>query len=761
MNTIRLLFAFVLIGLFSVSRTISSAQFPSSEEFSNPPIRYWPRPLWFWNNTLVTPEKVCEQMQDLRDKCGYGGFGIVPFGGNFKPEYLSADYLDLYGKMLQKAEELDLKVSLYDEFGFPSGSVGAFDNGDNKPRFRLRYPEMTIQRLDKTEKEVTGPGTFAAIIPAGKLMGVVAMEISQLKRIDLSGLVNQGKLTWKAPSGKWKVMIFTCVTDGDPISDYLNPDAAKLFTGMVHDVYYNHFRKYFGNVIYGTFFDEPSMFHAQFRMWTPLFNEKFKKKYGFSPVMLYPALWYDIGPDTQSARNYLFGFRAELYALGFTKVVNDWSVAHGITATGHTAPEEALVPANASGDLMKSFKYLEIPGIDKIGGHRPAENFYKLVSSAAYNWDKPLIMSETYGAMPNYNEPGDLSWHDIYSIAIDQYSKGINMMIPHAVWYDNTKVTYKPELSNRNPLYADSLKPFTTFLSRLNLLLQLPGRHVADIAVLYPVDALLAGHYFYDEKGPATVDGFIDPANKFYRDASAGIDYIDVANLLTDEACRDFTFIHPEVLDEKCTVSGNTLHLDNKINHEDFKILVVPSCATISVSNITKIYDFFNAGGVVIFTTRLPSKSKEQGKDNNVKAVIGSIFPDVSDKGDLFRTGKNGGKAWFIKSPDAGNLKEILFSSVLSFDVSYDPDPDIRYIHKITGGRDIYYFGNRGGKAIRTSVILRGNKKLSEWDPHTGNISKIETSFSGGDLSSQQATKAELVLPPFHSVFWISRNDIP
>jgi len=82
----------------------------------------------------------------------------------------------------------------------------------------------------------------------------------------------------------------------------------------------------------------------------------------------------------------LFGFRAELFEEGFIKEVSDWSVAHGIHATGHIAPEEALVPVNSSGDLMKTFKYQETPGIDKIGGHRPAERFYKLISSSANNW---------------------------------------------------------------------------------------------------------------------------------------------------------------------------------------------------------------------------------------------------------------------------------------------------------------------------------------------------------------------------------------
>lgn len=103
------------------------------QDFIDPPIRYWPRPLYFWNNTTVTVEVLTDQMQKMRDECGYGGFGVVPFGKNFSPEYLSEDYLKLYGTMLEKAKALGMTISLYDEFGFPSGSVGAFTEGDDTP----------------------------------------------------------------------------------------------------------------------------------------------------------------------------------------------------------------------------------------------------------------------------------------------------------------------------------------------------------------------------------------------------------------------------------------------------------------------------------------------------------------------------------------------------------------------------------------------------------------------------------------------------
>lgn len=730
----------------------------SRQDFIDPPIQYRPRPLYFWNNTNVTADVLTSQMQKLRDECGYGGFGVVPFGKDFSPEYLSEDYLKLYGTMLEKAKELGMTISLYDEFGFPSGSVGAFEEGDGKPRFQMKYPEMTIQRLDKAEYEIAGPLTYKRMIPEGKLMGIVAMEMEGKQRIDLTSYVNNGTLKWNVPPGKWKIMLFSCVIDGNPLADYLNPEAVGNFTRMVHDVYYDRFKNYFGTVIYGTFFDEPSMYRAQFRMWTPQFNEKFIAKYGFSPVTLYPALWYDIGPETSSARNYMFGFRAELYSEGFHKVVNDWSVTHGITATGHTAPEEAIIPANGPGDLMKSFKYLEIPGVDKIGGYRYAERFYKLISSAAYNWDKKLVMSETYGAMPNYGEPGDLSWNDIWSIANDQYSKGINMLIPHAVWYDNTKVTYKPELSYRNPLYADSLKAYTTYLSRLNVILQSGGRHVADVAVLYPIHSLLGDHYFYTETGPANVDGWVDPENSFFNDAVSKIDYVDIGGWLQNGAGLDFTYLHPEVLDEKCSVSGKQIELKNGTNNESFSVLFFPSCYMVSLSNLKKAIDFYNSGGMVVFTTRLPHKSSETGRDAEVDSLIRSVFPRLDDDAWEMKENENGGKACFLPDPDAVGISEVMYGSGLEFDVSYPLNPDIQYIHKIIDNRNVYFFANLGKSNIQTEVTLRSRLTVEEWDPHTGKIRKTETGYSENKTSGSFFTVVKINLKPFNSLFLVEKE---
>ena len=90
------------------------------------------------------------------------------------------------------------------------------------------------------------------------------------------------------------------------------------------------------------------------------------------------------------------------------------------------------------------------------------------------------------------------------------------------------------------------------------------GRHVADIGVLYPIAALQAASWF----GPG------DPYRGLCSVPEA--DYMDVGERLALELRHDFTFVHPEVLDEKCAVTGAEIHLHNKVNAEQYKVFVIP-----------------------------------------------------------------------------------------------------------------------------------------------------------------------------------------
>ena len=696
---IRIIIPFLFFIFFSCGSANEKQWEKTRKDFVEMPLPVRPNPLWFWNNAEVMKDELSRQIS-LYKKDGYGGLSILPFGNNFKPEYLSDSYFDMYRSCVEETHKSGLTLWIYDEYGFPSGTAGDV-NGDGFGRFKHKYPAHTNKRLDKVEFIYSTAGHFEADLPDGKIMAIVAMDTITYDCLNLLEFTTESKLSWNVPEGNWKIMIFTCVDAGNSIVDYMSQEAVNLYIGMTHDEYYKRFSSYFGNTIIGTFFDEPTLYYAQGRSWTPDFNEKFEKKYGFNPALYYPALWYSIGPKTEEARNYLFGFRSELYAEGYTKQVNDWSKKHGILATGHQDNEEIVNAVGTSGDLMKCFKFLDVPGIDKIGGGRPTEKFYKIVSSAAHNWDHSLVMSETYGAM------GNISWNTIFGIAMDQYVKGINILIPHAVWYNDKNVTFLPELSSRNPLYADSLNVFTDYLARLNSIMQNNGRWIGDIAILYPINTMQSGHYM---DGPLSYyqGGVKQPL----------LDYADVGVTVSDSLCNDFMFLHPEVLDEQCSVFGGKLLLNNQVQYNSFSTLIIPGSSTMSLSNLKKIKEFVNAGGYVIFTTLLPRKATIQKDDKELNEIIKGLLDN-----------KN---ATFVELPTFQNLRSAFEKNSTGYSLRFNKGR-VKNIHKIYQEKNIWFFANPDQESKDIEIELSGKYELTSWDPHTGATDvPLSTSYKNG-----------------------------
>jgi hypothetical protein len=531
---------------------------------------------------------------------GYYGMGILPSDG-MGVDFMSPEFLKQYKVAVDEAGRLGMKMCLYDEYWFPSGSAGGL--------LAKKHPEALGKRLDMLAADVSGPREFTQAVPKGTLMGAVAMEAATKQRLDITASIKDGALRWNVPAGEWKVMIFTCVRDGgDGLVDYLEPKAVNAFIKLTYQAYHDAMPEQFGTTIDGAFYDEPAFYHVQGgRAWTDRFNERFSERFKTNPITLYPALWFDIGPDTAAARNALFGMRTELYATGFVKTINDWCAAHHMNLTGHADQEEVVNPVIGTvGDLIKSFKYQSMPGIDQISAYGRASRAYKVVSSAANNYDRPQVVTECYGAM-------DLPLPNLYKEAMDQFAKGINTMVPHAVWYDPAAIVFKPDLSPGAPKYGSELPAYNQYIGRLQRMLQ-GGRHVADIGVLYPIATLQAGSWF----GPGNpYEGCV---------VIPEADYMKVGEALSLGVRRDFTFVHPEVLEERCAVEGATITLNNKVNHERWRVFIIPGSRCIHIATLRRIKQFYDQGGTVIATTRLPDRAADFGADAEVRRLVAEIF---------------------------------------------------------------------------------------------------------------------------------------
>jgi hypothetical protein len=104
-------------------------------------------------------------------------------------------------------------------------------------------------------------------------------------------------------------------------------------------------------------------------------------------------------------------------------------------------------------------------------------------------------------------------------------------------------------------------------------------------------------------------------------------DFLVLSDMLSTRCHRDFTFLHPTVfLDERCQVSGSKLELKNKVNHETYSTLFLPSGACVSEAALRKARDFAAAGGLVVATGQLPCFSTEPGRSEAVRALVKGLL---------------------------------------------------------------------------------------------------------------------------------------
>jgi hypothetical protein len=738
--------------------------------FQNPPAEFRGHAWLDFRLGNISDDIVHKMVDQAIQSNSYGGFMITSTGARpgsaTNVVYLSDEYFRLYRLAIERGLKGNLPLDvLYDEQQFPTGMAGG--------QFAARYPNLVAKSLEKVERNVTGPARveLQAPISDGIYIGAVRMNLDTLDCIDISDkrLTGRTAIDCRVPSGRWKVMLFyldPAVRRG--LCDYLDPEAVDGLIELMYQAYYDHLKEYFGSVIKMTFYDEPALHHTNGRHWTPGFNKAFQSRYGFSPMKYYPALWYDIGPETAAARNALFGFRADLYAENFFGRIAAWCEAHGIAMSGHVDQEEPRNPVGVQGDLMKVFKHQQIPGIDDIWWAGRSNVSYKIISSAACNYDRPLVMAETYAAYM----PGQTTPRIAYRTAMDQHAMGANLQIGN-----------RP--SNSDPQMGAVM---AAYVGRMEYLLR-HGRHVADIAMLYPIAALQADFNFAQpvKVEPATPGGRGGGEPNFYYALEGGVlapenDYMELGEMLYRGMRLDFTYLHPEVLESKCTVEGTRLVLNNRENREEFRVIIVPGGSTIPVAVAKKLLDFYNSGGTVIATRRLPTRSAEFGKDREVQRIMGEIFgipaygpmtAAIRAYTDDFKTffahpNASGGKAFFIPQPEPKILDGILREAVQVRDVDIQQpaawpvkmnrayDGALTYIHKIKDGRDIYFFANSTDNPVDANVILRGKKNLALWNPHTGERSKAQTTAS--EAGDAPATTVHLVLPAITSVFFVAED---
>lgn len=459
------------------------------EAFTHPSDEFTPIPFWFWNDEL-TEEELRRQIHDFHDK-GVAGFVIHPRKGLPKTiPYLGERFMHFVRFAVEEAAKLGMRVILYDEAMYPSGSAHGMVVKEN-PAFASR-----CLRMEQSNESVEVSADLVAVC-AACLQGDNAADIEVIEPVNGRYLPSEGKtlLCFRIGfSGGTIRGVHEQEDDGEPnapaSADLLNPAAVQAFIRLTHERYWDVLKDHFGQTVIAMFTDEPDIVgrnHAPGCMaWTDDFMTDFEAQ-GCSAVDL-PALWlHTDGDDEDVRRRYR---RAQNHRMQKTYYgqLAQWCEQHGIALTGHPA----------KGWDMGLLTPFQLPGQDVVWRFVGPDNglqgeesvLAKCSADAARHLGRSRNLNECFGCCGKDGiqwgfTMDEMKWYTDWLLV-----RGVNLLCPHAFFYsirDGRGDERPPDVGPNNlwwPWYG-KLAAYIRRLCWLNT-----GVNQARVAVLCEEDRL-------------------------------------------------------------------------------------------------------------------------------------------------------------------------------------------------------------------------------------------------------------------------------
>lgn len=478
--------------------------------FGDPPREYGVIPFWFWNDDL-DEEELLRQLRAFHE-AGFGG--VLPHartGLSRRVGYLTDEFFRLLRRVVEEAARLGMKVILYDEAAYPSGSAGGQVVATN--------PNFASQAIGLWEREVEGPFTGFWRPNTGRAL-LDRHVCTLLGQVHPDGHIDPASVRLLEPlpntifriaveTGRWKAMSVWNTHSGGhirgafpeqesghatapPAGDILNPEAVACFLRLTHERFYEQLGEFFGSTIIALFTDEPSVFGKspqrprEPKPFTPGFVEWLADFLGEDPRPWLPALWLDYGPQTgEFRRRYAAAVQTRLHQV-FYGAQSRWCAAHGIALTGHPA----------GSDELTCLRYFQLPGQDMVWRYvepgkpsaieGPHSTAAKAATSGARMNRAPRALTEVCGAYGWRLTLDEVKWLFDWHLV-----RGNNLINPHAVFYSirqRRAWESEPDLGVHN-VFWPYFGRLALYARRLSCLLA-GGEQVCELAILGDGNAL-------------------------------------------------------------------------------------------------------------------------------------------------------------------------------------------------------------------------------------------------------------------------------
>lgn len=461
------------------------------EAFRAPDAEFSPFPFWFLNGDLNDRE-LERQLNDFLSK-GIHAVVLHPrIGVPDSLRYLSDAFMDRMETIVSFAAAHGMRVLLYDEGMYPSGSAhGMVVREDPAYAARglcLRMPGDALEPDDRVLARVT----------------LVRQEDGYAP--DSVRVLGKAEVPSAGETEYWLVAGFTRGTirgihenedDGQAnapaAADLLNAEAMRAFIRLTHQRYYDRLKPYFGETIIGFFTDEPSPTGRAGRRGMCPWTEGFERELAENglPVTDLPALFLPCGGAERKIRARFGRLVDERMTQTYYKPISEWCASHGIALCGHPHGPQ-------NGKLLESFG---IPGQDIVWRWVAPENDLALGSAESAQAKCASDTARHIGARRNLNEcfgccgPNGEMWafnvDDMRWYLNWLFARGCNLIIPHAFYYELARPVQmdRPPDAGPNNIWWPHYRQIAELIARA-CALNTDGVNQARVAVLGTGDSL-------------------------------------------------------------------------------------------------------------------------------------------------------------------------------------------------------------------------------------------------------------------------------
>jgi len=684
-------------------------------------------------------------------------------------------FRNTYTAMLETARERGLEIAFNLEGAIEDAIITSETEDFNEN-------EMRSKVLVRREYFCSDRESVKMPLRHGAHMSLVAFNEYTSETTDLRKFVQNGVLEWTAPYGNWIIYEFLCVDDEERnYANVLNHEASYKYIKSAYALFEDIFADYIPDVLSVLAYSDLCFSSRNRRDWDPSFNEVFEKRFGFDPSPYYPALFSTNIKNAEHYKSLFFECRSQMFLDGMLKALDEFANEKGLRLVGSVAEPKLSACSFVNGDALLDGLYAPGALLDKA--YMYGTNSITVAAAASYNFGNDRVSCELF------RDYYKISKRIMYNDTLNAYARGANLMLAHMPIINSDD-------ENETAFVKSETLPewqteFACFTSRTQALLR-GGNHVSDIGLLYPIYTIHSKVNFYTL--PAS-EGFEYPSTH------ENLDYMTIVSMVTMFSGHDLTLIHPEAMNNYCSVDNGTLILNNGKRSENLKVIILPCTEIVSLGNMRLLLEFYRSGGHIIATGELPNKAFElDGTDNEIREISREIFGDDAINPDIMKSfcynkNENGGEAYFLyftrtaadgtKMVSTHKLNEALNSFDIPFDM-YLPDMPrlqctgalnnhyyefkrlglnyyipgggmLNHIHKRHGNINVYYFSNTTDVDYENFVLLKGALSPEEWDPHAVTIRPLD--FRYVKWKGEIYTRIDLKIRHSASTFIISDTD--